>query len=666
MQILRPFSILILAMICFSACRKEVDGPPSAGPTGGEHSVFGNSITVSVGGQVMDEMGQPVSGAVVSAGSSTHQTTTNEHGAFLLQDIPGYRDHAYVKVYKSGYFHGSRAFVPVDGINQVRIQLVAKAFAGIVPGSAGGSVTLEGVQIEFPANGFTRDGVAYSGNVHVRLNHLDPSGSELFDQMPGALLGTIGNEPRILRSFGMVAVELTDDGSNAIQLATPATISFPIPSSMAGEADPTIDLWHFDETTGHWVKEGEATLQGSNYVAQVDHFSWWNCDVPANFVQMTGKLLHQSSGLPIAGAQVRVQPEGFSIGITNTSSTGHFGGLVPRDMVMNIEILMGCGQGSMQTIHTTIVEPYTDAFDLQLEVSTSITSILTHLHGAVTDCDGLPVDAGYVMADQVIHWLSSGNFGLFTCEGSVSIQAVDQGTFVIGETVNVSLAGGSVELDLEVCGEAVTSGSATDIDGNVYPTLLIGTQEWLAVNLRTSRFSNGDNIPEITANSSWATATSPAWCNFSNASVTEEALGKLYNSYVIRDPRNVCPIGFHVPSHMDWRQLEQALGMPEDQLDLIWTVRGIEQNVGGQLKATVGWAAPNTGANNASNFTAVATGYRGPNGSFGQVEQLTGLASSDALSGDSISLRTLSYSDQGVYVLIASPKDGISIRCVRD
>jgi len=98
-------------------------------------------------------------------------------------------------------------------------------------------------------------------------------------------------------------------------------------------------------------------------------------------------------------------------------------------------------------------------------------------------------------------------------------------------------------------------GSVTDIDGNTYATIQIGKQVWMAENLRTSRYRNGDPIPNVTDGDAWTQLKTGAWAHYDNDSQYEQAYGKLYNWQTVVDPRKVCPAGWHVPVYWEWTTL---------------------------------------------------------------------------------------------------------------
>jgi uncharacterized protein (TIGR02145 family) len=203
-------------------------------------------------------------------------------------------------------------------------------------------------------------------------------------------------------------------------------------------------------------------------------------------------------------------------------------------------------------------------------------------------------------------------------------------------------------------------GSMTDQDGNVYKTIVIGTQEWMAENLRAKTYRNGVAIPLVTDSAQWAEnynngTTLPMMCWYNNDSATYACpYGKLYNWYAVTSSNNVCPTGWHVPSDAEWTTLTTFLGG--------------ENVAGGKMKSTGTqyWQSPNAAADNSSGFSGLPGGYRyfyGPFGFIGfygywwsSTEDGTGLAWGRFLSyGDGLAYRSGDYKS-----------DGFSVRCLRD
>lgn len=192
----------------------------------------------------------------------------------------------------------------------------------------------------------------------------------------------------------------------------------------------------------------------------------------------------------------------------------------------------------------------------------------------------------------------------------------------------------------------------TDIDGNIYHTVTIGTQTWMVENLKTTHYRNGSPIPQITDPTQWANLTSGAWCYYNNDPANEALYGKLYNWYAVNDVRGLAPQGWTVPSDTNWTALTNFLGG--------------ESIAGGKMKATVSWSTPNTGATNESGFTCLASGIRFYNGSFGNMGLYSFLWSSTEDVAGGAWHRSLSYNDDTIFRTNLYEPLGISVRCIED
>jgi uncharacterized protein (TIGR02145 family)/uncharacterized repeat protein (TIGR02543 family) len=147
--------------------------------------------------------------------------------------------------------------------------------------------------------------------------------------------------------------------------------------------------------------------------------------------------------------------------------------------------------------------------------------------------------------------------------------------------------------------------TVTDIDGNVYKSVLIGNQRWMAENLKTRRYRDGTAIPRVTGNAAWSALSTPGYCWYNNDSATyNAAYGILYNWYAAAESRKIAPVGWHVPSDAEWDSLANYLGGPNI--------------AGGKLKeaGTTHWFSINNGATNETNFSALPGGWRNYNGQF--------------------------------------------------
>ena len=200
-----------------------------------------------------------------------------------------------------------------------------------------------------------------------------------------------------------------------------------------------------------------------------------------------------------------------------------------------------------------------------------------------------------------------------------------------------------------------------DIEGNLYSTVTIGTQVWMAENLKTTKLNDNTAIPEITDGAEWISLTTPAYCWYFNNISNKESYGTLYNWYTVGTAK-ICPTGWHVPSDEEFKNLELFLGMPSDQLGL-WAWRGTDQ--GSKMKNTTGWDN-NGGGTNSSGFSAIAGGYRyGATGAFSGAGILTYWWATD---NNEIYgwYRRLDGDNNGVFRDITSKKGGKYIRCLKD
>jgi uncharacterized protein (TIGR02145 family) len=157
----------------------------------------------------------------------------------------------------------------------------------------------------------------------------------------------------------------------------------------------------------------------------------------------------------------------------------------------------------------------------------------------------------------------------------------------------------------------------TDIDGNSYSTVIVGTQEWMASNLKTTHFSNGDTIEYLADPGIWSNCVNTqvdAWCHVNNDPSNDQNLGIFYNWYAATDSRNVCPTGWHLSTESDWNKL---ISFIDPNADTTLAVTGVISPIaGGKLKSTLPgtWGPPNIGATDEFGFNSKGTNFRGAGG----------------------------------------------------
>jgi uncharacterized protein (TIGR02145 family) len=199
--------------------------------------------------------------------------------------------------------------------------------------------------------------------------------------------------------------------------------------------------------------------------------------------------------------------------------------------------------------------------------------------------------------------------------------------------------------------------AVTDIDGNVYSTVTIGTQVWMGENLKTTRYNDGTAIPLVTDSTAWGNLRTPGYCWYLNDSAAYAYLGNpfgaLYNWYAVNTGK-LAPTGWHVPTDAEWSTLASYLGG--------------DSVAGGALKASGGsWASPNTGATDETGFNAYPNGERNNNGTFNNFGFIGYWWSATAYNATFSLIRIMGYSD--AYLLdypVGDYSAGYSVRCVRN
>jgi uncharacterized protein (TIGR02145 family) len=207
-----------------------------------------------------------------------------------------------------------------------------------------------------------------------------------------------------------------------------------------------------------------------------------------------------------------------------------------------------------------------------------------------------------------------------------------------------------------------TTGTVKDVDGNVYKTVKIGNQWWMAENLEVTHYRNGDAIPKVIQNNEWIALSTGAYSSCQNNKANDTTYGLLYNWYAVTDSRNIAPKGWHVPTDGEWQVLADSLGGP--------SVAGGKMKATGTVEASDGvWYSPNIGATNESGFAALPGGWRyWSNGDFFLFQRKAIFYSATEYVDDKTQAwnRVLSYEDSEFMRDRERKKNGCSVRCAKD
>lgn len=380
-KILLPF---VLLAGLFAACNK--DGFFSDSP----------SVNAAFAGRVIDEAGQPVSGAQVRLEGAL--VTTDANGVFRLEPMRVASDDAKLMVTKIGYFEFSRAYyVKDDALQTVTIQLLRKEQTATVDATSGGTINLPGgATLVFPAGAFVDErGNTYNGTVRVFARHLNNSNTDLALSAPGDMRGiNQGGQQQFLGNYGMIGVELQGQSGQTLRIRQnmEVEIHLPISAGQQASAPSTITLWHYDVVQARWIEEGTANRNGNEYVGRVKHFSFWSFSTAFNLVNIEGKVFLVDDQHPLGGVVVRLTMTSDSTkGFATTNNKGVYSGGVPIGEAFTMDILNECGE----VIFSQAVGPFNENTPLPDVIVPNLGTHVVEITGRLLDCAGAPIKNGY-------------------------------------------------------------------------------------------------------------------------------------------------------------------------------------------------------------------------------------------------------------------------------
>ncbi|MBS3740895.1 MAG: fibrobacter succinogenes major paralogous domain-containing protein [Candidatus Cloacimonetes bacterium] len=215
---------------------------------------------------------------------------------------------------------------------------------------------------------------------------------------------------------------------------------------------------------------------------------------------------------------------------------------------------------------------------------------------------------------------------------------------------------------------ATRYGTVTDIDCNEYGTIIIGDQEWMAENLKVTHYRNGDAIPNVTNNSTWAGLSSGAYCYYNNNSANGDTYGALYNWFAVNDSRGLAPEGWHVPTDDEIKQLEMYLGLSQSQANnTSWRGTNEGSKLAGGYELWHNGSLRDNPEFDTSGFSFFPGGYRYYNdGSFNYSMTYYGyLWASTEYNSLNGWYRLLYSNNTKVYRHFYFKQNGFSVRCVK-
>jgi uncharacterized protein (TIGR02145 family) len=319
--------------------------------------------------------------------------------------------------------------------------------------------------------------------------------------------------------------------------------------------------------------------------------------------------------------------------------------------LLNLQV----GKGTPVSGNFTTINWGTGSYYLKVEIDPAggtsyvvmgTTQLLSVPYALFSETSETSVDAVKIAGNQTI----AGN-KIFT--GTITVSTPVNATDAATKTYVDNLQSQITVLENKLINSGLI---VKDIDGNLYSTVKIGNQVWMAENLKTTKLKYGGTIPLVTDNTAWSNLTTPGYCWYNNDEATnKDTYGALYNWYTI-STTNLCPMGWHVPTDIDWTTLITYLGG--------------NSVAGGKLKetGTAHWLSPNAGATNETGFTALPGNLRVNDGTFGGASGIGSgyWWSSTVYDTMNAYLCIISSSYGSINIGGGNKKFGHSVRCLKD
>ncbi|MBR1889776.1 MAG: hypothetical protein IJ816_04015 [Alloprevotella sp.] len=467
-------ALMCVLALGWSACSDETHSGGYVRPVPPGYQ--GQMSTLTLSGVVRNASGTPIEGVEVNTGGTI--VLTNSDGFFTFEEVNDVNGRAVIRFSKEGFFDVVRAMRASEGAVW-DIVLCPANESGLSTGrtySAGTDQALNvgNMRVELPADAYVveESGTTYNGQVTTEMVYLDPNAEAFSAMMPGGDLAAVrsnGTDAQLV-SYGMTAVNMTDESGNKLQIkdGAEATLTFPIPAGMEADAPNSIPLWSFDEQTGLWVEDGAATLDGDHYTGTVHHFSWWNLDWPESRATFKGKVI-DTNGAPVAFTRVNIGQV--------TAQTDHDGGFqcyVPAresfDIYLDLtsqglnrsDVLVELDNSGERVSQGESVEvgPFDPMTDHEVVFVIAPRPKIT---GRVVDIEGRPVVAGLKLSTiqnggEITVSDKDGNFVYYYPYGLTGPFRLVLTTLTQGnQTVSVTLTGADIDVGTIVFGGQSTS-----------------------------------------------------------------------------------------------------------------------------------------------------------------------------------------------------------------
>lgn len=385
---LKEYCFLVLLCFLFS-CRKDSVETTITNPNFDPKRLVETTVT----GLVLDEQGFPIQDAKVTVGAIySSSTVTDQNGYFKFTGFAT-KENGVIKIEKEQFF---TSYVNIStkakDTSRVKVLLRTLGSGTLIRGIEGGKVEVKNFgSVEFEPESFMdTEGKIYKGQVKVFFRGIDPFDQNLSKYIPAEMLSINANQDvQRLQSYGMVDVIIKAENDQELTLQKQAKLEIQVPQQQINSATSSMPLWYLNDSSGFWVEEGRAFLEGSKYIGYVNHFTPWNCDTIVNSFIVEGNI---NVGTYHPEVELIYEDEVFgtkSILYPNTS--GYFSYRIQAGGYGKLKIINDCNEIILQKEIPTVNAR------LNLGVLNLEEKYFSKISGTIVDCGFEPIKKGYVM-----------------------------------------------------------------------------------------------------------------------------------------------------------------------------------------------------------------------------------------------------------------------------
>ncbi|MBK8735654.1 MAG: carboxypeptidase regulatory-like domain-containing protein [Saprospiraceae bacterium] len=286
---LKEYCFLVLLCILFS-CRKDSVETTITNPNIDPKRL----VETTVSGLVLDEQGFPIQDAKVTVGAIySSSTVTDQNGYFKFTGFVT-KENGVIKIEKE-QFLTSYVNISTNAKDTSRVKVLLRTLGSgtQIRGIEGGKVEVRNFgSVEFEPESFLdSEGKIYKGQVKVFFRGIDPFDQNLAKYIPTEMLSINANQDvQRLQSYGMVDVIIKAENDQELRLQKQAKLEIQVPQQQINSAPSSMPLWYLNDSSGFWIEEGRAILEGNKYVGYVNHFTPWNCDTIVNSFLVEGNI----------------------------------------------------------------------------------------------------------------------------------------------------------------------------------------------------------------------------------------------------------------------------------------------------------------------------------------------------------------------------------------